>query len=310
MYNEIIFIIIGIIGLWFGADIVVGAAQRIAKKIGISELIIGLTITSIGTSLPEISNSITSALNNLQGIESSGIIIGNIIGGNLVEVTMLLGIVTMFAVLHTTHKSLFRDGLMVLAAIIIFYLFSLDGIVSKIEGIILILIYIGYIIYLSRAEKVINTKIKKENPLLDFLIIVIGLAIVIYGAKFVIENGVILAKQLNVIEAFIGIFIGIGTSLPELSVSIKAAIKQSHYLSLGNLLGSSITNPLFAIGTGAAISGFIVSKITLIYYFPFLIFATLIALLMLFNNMNLTKKEGVVLILIYLLFIYLSFVLL
>jgi len=261
--------------------------------------------------LPEISNSIMAAINNLRGIESSGLIVGNIIGGTLMQVTLLLGVVTMFAVLHTTHKSLFRDGSMIIASIIIMYLFSLDGSVSKIEGIILIAIYMAYLIHLLRTEKVMNkVKIRKENPLLDILIIIIGLAMVIFGAKFAIENGVILARKLNILEAFIGLFIGVGTSLPELSVSIKAAIRQSHHLSLGNILGSSITNPLFAFGSGAAISGFIVSKTALLFYFPFWIIATLIALLMLFDHMNLNKKEGAVLILLYILFIYLGFVLL
>jgi len=229
----------------------------------------------------------------------------------LFKITILLGIVGMVAVLHTTKKSMFRDGSMIFAALIIMYLFSLDGFVSKVEGIILILIYIGYLIYLSKVEKIKNhSQIRKENPLLDLLVIAIGIAIIIYAAKFVVENGVIIAEELNIIGAFIGIFIGIGTSLPELSVSLKAVIKQSHHLSLGNIIGSNITDPLLSFGSGAAISGFVVGKTALIYYFPFWIFATLIALLMLFNHMNLNKKEGAVLVLIYLLFMYLSFVVL
>jgi len=311
MVQPLIFLIIGLIGLWFGSDIIVGAAQRIARKIGISELIIGLTITSIGTSLPEITNSIRSALNNLRGIESSGIIVGNIIGGNLVQITLLLGIVAIVAVLHTTKVSLMRDGSMVIIAASIMYLFSLDGVVSRLEGIILVSIYIAYLFYLLRVEKVVEkVKYRKENPVFDMLVVSVGLVIIIYGAKLVVENGVIIAQQFNLVESFIGIFIGIGTSLPELSVSIKAVMKHSHRLGLGNLLGSNITDPLFSFGIGAAISGFTIEKVALLFYFPFWIVATLIALLMLFNHMNLNKKEGTVLILLYALFIYLSFVVL
>lgn len=261
--------------------------------------------------MPEISNSIRSALNNLKGIESSGIIVGNIIGGNIVQITLLLGIVAIIAVLHTTKRSLVRDGSMVLIAASIMYLFSLDGIVSRTEGFILISIYLGYLLYLSRVEKIVEkVKLRKENPVLDFLIIAVGLIIIIYGANLVIENGVMLARQSNVGDVFIGILIGIGTSLPELSVSIKAVMKQSHRLGLGNMLGSNITDPLFSFGIGAAISGFSIEKSALLFYFPFWIIVTLIALLMLFNHMNLNKKEGAVLILLYVLFIYLSFVLL
>jgi len=311
MLQPLIFLISGLIALWFGSDIIVGAAQRIARKIGVSELIIGLTITSIGTSLPEISNSIRSALNNLQGIESSGIIVGNIIGGNLVQITLILGIVTMVAVLHTTKLSLMRDGSMVLIAASIMYLFSLDGTVSRIEGFILISIYIGYLFYVLRVEKIVEkVKLRKENPVLDFFIIAVGLVVIIYGTKLVVENGVTLANHFNIAEVFIGVFIGIGTSLPELSVSIKAAMRQAHRLSLGNLLGSNITDPLLSFGVGAAISGFSIEKIAILFYFPFWIIVTLIALLMLFNHMNLNKKEGTVLILLYILFIYLSFILL
>jgi cation:H+ antiporter len=200
---------------------------------------------------------------------------------------------------------------MVLIAASIMYLFSLDGIVSRTEGIVLISVYLGYLLYLSRVEKIVEkVKLRKENPVLDFLIIAIGLIIIIYGANWVIENGVMLARQLNVGDVFIGILIGIGTSLPELSVSIKAVMKHSHRLSLGNMLGSNITDPLFSFGIGAAISGFSIEKAALLFYFPFWIIATLIALLMLFNHMNLNKKEGSVLILLYGLFVYLGFVLL
>jgi len=114
-------IIIGLLGLWFGSDITVSAARKIAHHLKVSPLFTGLVITSIGTSMPELVTSITVGINNLQ-VESSGIAVGNMIGSNIANITLLLGTITLFAVLHITTKSLYRDGTIMIAASVITYI--------------------------------------------------------------------------------------------------------------------------------------------------------------------------------------------
>ncbi len=298
--------------MWFGSNITVNAAKKIAWHLKMSPLFIGLIITSIGTSLPEIITNIIAGVNNLRGIESSGIAIGNIIGSNISNITLILGIIVFFCVLDITKRSLYRDGGVMIAVSAIAYIMASNGFISKIEGWILIIIYFIYLAYLIKHEKVVEMKPgpAKKNGFIDFILIIIGLAMIVYGAKLVVTNGVAIAQGFNVPNYIIGLFIGLGTSLPELSVAGRALHKKYHHLSLGTLIGSNITNPLLALGAGAVVSGFSVSKTILLFDFPFMLIISTIVLLMLFRNKKLNKKDGIILILLYLLFMYISLVLL
>lgn len=308
MFEEIALIIVGLLGLWFGSDVVVEAARNIARRIGISELIIGLTITSIGTSLPEISTNLAAGFSTASGTDASGIAVGNIIGSELSQITIILGIVGFIATLTTTKKSLRRDGIMMLMAFLIMYLVCSDGHVNPDEGKILVLIYITYLGLLCIQEKVVGkfrgSREPKRKTLWDAAKILVGAGIVIYAANILVYNGVILAEEMNISESLIGLFVGLGTSLPELSVSIKALMKHAGSLSLGNLMGSNITDPLLSFGLGASVGGVNVSQTVLEFDFIYWGMATLIALLLLFNHLNLNRKESSILILLYVFFLY------
>ncbi|MBD3260019.1 hypothetical protein GF371_05340 [Candidatus Woesearchaeota archaeon] len=311
MYIELLLVIGGLIGLVVASSFTVKAAQAIARSLAISELIIGLTITSIGTSIPEITTNIFAAVDKLKGLEhASGIAVGNILGSNLSQITIILGICGLIATrLYISKRSLFRDGLMMFVAACILFLASIDGNISRIEGGILITIYLAYLFFISQQEKVV----KKEKPsvsklriFLYLLMLTVSIAGVLFFGNIMVKHGIFLAKSIQINTYIIGLFVGLGTSLPELSISIAAVIKKSGSLSIGNLIGSNITDPLLSIGIGASIGGFVVAKSVLQFDFIFWIAATAIALLLLFNHQNLNRKEASILILLYAVFIYIK----
>ena len=311
--NEIFFITSGLLGLWFGSDFAVEAARRIAVKLKVSDLIIGLTITSIGTSLPEISTNILAGFSTLAEKDASGIAVGNIIGSDLAQITLLLGIVGFLATLTIPMRSLKRDGFMLFIALILMYITAIDGHVSRGEGVILVLAYIIYLIYLLNQERVLeNKKTKSKSEKRDYKIgidlikTIVGLTVVVVSAYLIVENGVSMALQIGITESVIGIFVGLGTSIPELTVSLRAIKERAGELSLGNLIGSNITDPLLSFGLGASVAGVTISQSVLQFDFVYWMAATAIALFLIYNHMNLNRKESSVLIILYLLFIYLK----
>lgn len=310
--NELFYILAGLVGLWWGSDFAVEAARSIAKKLRVSDLIIGLTITSIGTSLPEISTNVIAGLSTRAGVDASGIAVGNIIGSNLGQITLLLGIAGLMATLTIPRRSLRRDGMMLFMAIVLMYITAVDGFVSRAEGGLLVIAYLGYLLLILDQErlKTRNSRHRRKAGGRDYAITrdsiktLVGLIVVVYSAQLVVEKGVSAALSYGIEESVIGLFVGLGTSIPELTVSIRAIAKHAGELSLGNLIGSNITDPLLSFGLGASIAGVTVPEIVLKFDFPFWMVSTLIALLLLYNHLNLNRKESSILILLYALFMY------
>lgn len=308
--QEIILIIAGLLGLWFGPSIAVPAAQRIARRLHVSELLIGLTVVSIGTSLPEISTSVMSGVKRLGGLETSGIAVGNIIGSEIAQITLALGICGLVTMLYTTRKSLKRDGTMLLVAIFAMIIASFDGFIVRLEGIILMLIYLVYLLYIIKEEKAVvkngrSKKVKGVNIWKDIGMIAAGIAVLIYASHLVVTNGAHLALQAGIEETIVGVFVGLGTTLPELTIAISGLFLGAKRISIGNLIGSNITDPLLSLGAGASLSGFSVSTNTLFFDFPFWLVATGIVLILMHQRINLSREESAVLVALYALFIYL-----
>ncbi len=193
-----IFLLIGILGLWIGSGMVVEGGRSLARKFGISELFIGLTIASIGTSIPEISISIMGALNRLKGIETSGIVVGNALGSIINQITLILGIVGLFTVLTISKREWKREGIALFASIGAFALVAMDGFIGHLEGVFLILIFVIYFFVLLSSEKragAIYTSKKKRDGL--FFIIsstIVGILIVIFSSKFTVGGALALAE--------------------------------------------------------------------------------------------------------------------
>lgn len=304
-------LLLGLIGLWIGSNIAVFGAQKIARKLQISETVIGLTVVSIGTSLAEIATSVSTGLNVLKGIDASEIAVGTIIGSCLAQITIVLGTVGLLTTFYTSHKSLKRDGTVMILATLALFVAAIDLKISRLEGSLLAVSYLAYLGYVLSQEKVFVTERKDQDHfklLLSAGVTFVGLGLVALSADFALDNALAMASALQVRPTLVGIIMGLGTTLPEFTVSLMAIMRGSHGISLGSMIGSNITDPLLSIGLGASIAGFTVLPQTIIFDFPLWIVGTVIALLLLHNNtINLTKMESGILIIFYILFLYIQF---
>ncbi|KYK26144.1 hypothetical protein AYK26_00825 [Euryarchaeota archaeon SM23-78] len=328
MIIPILLLLFGLALLWFGSDFVIESAKKLAQRFRLSHVFIGLTVVSIGTSLPEIFTNIYSGISNLKGIPASGLAVGVNIGSSITQMTLVVGLVALAGTLRATKKTLSRDGVAILFSIFLVFLIGLTGSVSRIEGIILILAYIVYLIFLSMDERndrrespllaepvdAIELKSRKlrHHPVIVSLIMLGGLGLLILGGKFVVDNALIIASGLNLAQTFVGvIIIGIGGCLPELSTALKGMFRKAHDISLGTLIGSNITNPLLSLGIGATISNFSFNKSLLFFDLPFWGLSVLIVMSLLKKNMTVDKtekKEGIILIGFYVLFVLIKVV--
>ncbi len=311
MIEPLLFLLLGLVGLWFGSNLLVSGAKGLARRIGLSEAVIGLSIIAIGTSLPEIFTNVQSGLHVLAGIPAAGIAMGTVLGSTLSTLTLVLGICALFAKrLVISQLSLYRDGLIVLLAHGALFLAAIDGKVSAVEGIALIALFVIYATFLLLEVPLFASRRGRDHwhITLDALLVAVGCGIVWVGAQWVVDNGVALARLFGTAEQVIGVGIGLGASLPELSVSLVAIIRKAGDLSVGNLLGSGIVNSLLALGIGASIAGFSVSSFTLWVLFPFLFFGSALSVTMLFAHKGLNRLQAVGLIMFYLFFVYMVFV--
>lgn len=260
MIISIFFIIVGFALLILGADWLVNGASSIAKKFHIPEIIIGLTIVSIGTSMPELFVSTTSALEGLSDMS-----IGNVVGSNLCNLLLILGLSTIIKpVKFQKETRLFEIPMCLIFTVIFIVLCNTGGTINKVEAVLLLLLFLLFITYTifmakkqSSQEKQEEVKTQKKLlPILkDILWIVLGVIGLKIGGDLAVDNAVNIANYFGVSEKIIGLTIlAVGTSLPELVTSVTAAIKCNSDIAIGNIIGSNIFNMLLIIGVAAFIN--------------------------------------------------------
>ena len=259
MFLSVVLIIIGFVLLIVGADVLVDGSSGIAKKFHIPEIIIGLTIVSIGTSMPELFVSITSALDGY-----SDMAIGNIIGSNLCNLLLILGLsATIKPVVFQKETRLYEIPMCLLVTIVLMYFCNSQGGISRLEAVILLVLFcafIGYTIYMGRKERKkeiveIQTEEKKNSILKNIVFVLLGIFSLKFGGDLVVDNAVNVARYFNWSEKLISLTIlAVGTSLPELVTSVTAAVKGNSDIAIGNIIGSNIFNILLIIGVSAFIT--------------------------------------------------------
>ena len=306
MLISITLVLIGIILLVKGADLLVNGSSNIAKRYHIPEIIIGLTIVSIGTSMPELFVSLTSAIDN-----HSDIALGNVIGSNIANLLLILGISSVIMSIPFKNETIAYEIPMCLFFTLIFMFFcNTKNIVSQLEALILITFFIIFIFYtFVIAKKDKNLKIdvdnKQNKPILkNVFFITIGIIALKLGGDLAVDNAVIIAKVFKISEKVIGITIlAIGTSLPEFFTSISAAIKGKTDIAIGNIIGSNIFNMLLIIGVSAFLNP-IEYNISYNYDFMLLIVSTVLLSIFPFippkNKMS--KINGVIYLALYVLY--------
>lgn len=299
---ELLLLVLGLWGLVLGTKFVIKGSLNIAEHFKISQLFIGLTILAIGTDLPELFVDITGAIHRLWGLETSGLIVGQAIGSSLGQIGLTLWIVGLFGTLVLTKRELLRDGLMMIGSVVMFFLAWFDGSIGRVEGGIFLLVYWLYFFNLYREEKVYE-KVKRAPSMslrLNIWYLIVGFTILIASSNLVITKAISLAESWWIAQSLIGILlVGLGTSLPELALSVGAIRKGAVRLSVGNLIGSNIFDVLFTLGIGSVISGFNVGKNLLKFDIPYLFILSVIVVLLFRRKMRLGKKEAIILIIIY-----------
>ncbi|MFK7802719.1 MAG: calcium/sodium antiporter [Anaerolineae bacterium] len=240
-----------ILGLYFGADWLVAAAVRIARKLGVSPLFIGLTIVAIGTSAPEFAVSISSAAR-----DEISISVGNIIGSNIFNIGFILGGLAFFIVIPTTRKLVVRDGGMLIATTILLILFFADGIMIWWEGVIFLTILISYIGWLIYQQEESEEELDDaEFKWTDILVLIGGIGVVIVSSNFFVSSASVIAQFYGVSEYVIGVtVVAFGTSAPEIATSVVALIRGDTDVSAGNLIGSNLFNQLGVLGLASIIT--------------------------------------------------------
>ena len=257
MLLYIILIIVGFALLIVGADFLVDGASGIAKKFHIPEIIIGLTIVSIGTSMPELFVSITSAIDGY-----SDMALGNVIGSNLCNLLLILGLSSLIKPVDFQEETRKYEIPMCLLFTIILMIFSnISGGISRIEAVILLVLFvlfIAYTIYMGKKKSKEDSKVveekNKNKTIKNIILIILGIVGLKFGGDFVVNNAVNIAQMFNISEKVISLTIlAIGTSLPELVTSVTAAIKGNSDIAIGNIIGSNIFNILLILGVSSVI---------------------------------------------------------
>mgnify|MGYP000014187493 CR=1 FL=1 len=302
---QIVFLALGFFLLVKGADWFVDGASGLARKLGIPQLVIGLTIVAMGTSLPEAAVSISAALRG-----NAGITIGNIVGSNILNILIILGVTALIATLKVADSTVrYEIPFMIVVTFVLLWLGYTGGQVTWLEGVILWVLFLLYLRYLYMMAK----KGKEEEREAELLstakiigLILAGVVMIVAGSNFAVEGASNLAKALGISQRFIGLtIVAFGTSLPELVTSVSAARKHNADIAIGNIVGSNIFNILFIVGTTALItpvtfaSGFVVD--TLIAAAVGILLFVCVA-----RTKELRKKAGIVMLLAYILyFLYL-----
>lgn len=254
MFLQIVLLIAGLALVVFGADWLVEGASGIARRAGISEFVIGLTIVGFGTSCPELVVSLTGAFKGLTDIS-----LGNVVGSNIFNTLLILGITSMIAPMAITRVNQTRDIPLVFGVTLLFILFGLyNNDVSRLEGIIFLLVFAAYIWYCFKftpRETDTDTTEKQLKLWKAICLVIVGLGGLIGGGQLFVDSATAIAKMIGVSDKFIAITIlALGTSLPELATCIVAAAKHKGQLALGNILGSNIFNILLIIGASAVVT--------------------------------------------------------
>lgn len=299
MFLQVFILLVGFLLLVKGADWFVEGAAGIAKKLGIPQLIIGLTIVAMGTSMPEAAVSITAALQ-----ENAGITIGNIVGSNILNILIILGVTALITNVAIQKSTLYYEIPYMIAITIVLMIFGITGgKITFIEGIILWLLFIvflGYLFVMSKKGNSQENEEVKDIPVWKcILFMVVGGVMVVKGSDFAVSGASAIARFFGMSERFIGLtIVAFGTSLPELVTSVTAAKKGNAGIAIGNIVGSNIFNILFVIGTTALIcmvpfeSKFIIDTIIAIASGAVLWLGT-------YKNRELRKPCGIVMLLGY-----------
>lgn len=258
-----VWLLIGFLCLIYGGNMLVQGAVQLARRLGVSPLLIGLTLVGFGTSTPEL---ITSILAVFKG--SASIAVGNVVGSNIANILLVLGVAAVISPVSVDLKAFKRDGLFLALSTLGVVVSAFLGKINCVMGVILVGMLIYYVVYsyisdrknqkaLKEKEKELSSECgsKEEKALISFTRTVVGIGVTLLGASLLVDNAIVLARNWGISEAVIGLtVVAVGTSLPELITSIMSGIHKQGDVAFGNVVGSNIYNALFILGMTALLT--------------------------------------------------------
>ncbi len=326
MWVHVAVFAVSLVVLVKSADYLVEYSARLARRFQVSDLVVGLVITSVGTSLPELASSLSAAL-----AQSSGLVIGNVVGSNIANIGLVLGMAAAVKPFATERRMHDRDGFILLASAALFFALALDNAISRLDAAIFLTFYVAYVVFAARTDRAgiehqfrdflrfvfdfeyasplarrLSRRGRDGRPaaadrapvarrmlLLEAGVVVVSLAALIVSARFLVAEAVWLAQLLKVPENLIGLsLVAVGTSLPELLVSVSAARKGKAELIVGNVVGSNIANTLLIVGLAASVHPLEVAELSVIYTIPIMLFFSLALLYFIRTDWRIGRSQG------------------
>jgi cation:H+ antiporter len=304
---SILFLFGGLIVIILSANALVGGASAIAKRFGISDLVIGLTIVSIGTSAPELAISVISAIKG-----NTDIAVGNILGSNIANILLIIGLSAIVFPLVVQKNTQYKEIPLGMLAVALIGILGNDmildkgasNVLSRIDGIVLLcffLIFLYYTFQIATNKDVEDIPIQKQALSKSIVFVILGIAGLFFGGNYFVEGAIKIARYFGMSDKLIGLtIVAIGTSLPELATSIVAAYKKNPDIAVGNVVGSNILNVFLILGITAAIKTLPLSPSANIDIAVALIASLLLFLsTFLFHQRKVTRGEGIVFVLVY-----------
>lgn len=311
MYGEIV---IGLLALVGGAELVVRGGSRVAARFGISPIVIGVTVVAIGTSAPELAIGVDAALRG-----SGSLAVGNIAGTNVLNLLFILGLVALLRPVELRSQTLRLDLPTIVGAALLLWLLAADGRITRLDGGVLVLfgiVYTALVVRLARRESAAvraefvgeyGVTKRQTGPVRhlvrDAAWLVIGIAVIVVGANWLVEGATGIARTLGLSEAFIGLtVVAIGTSAPELATAIVATVRKEHDIAVGNLLGSSVYNILFILGVTALVpaGGIAVERPLVVIDIPVMVAAAIACVPVFITGHRIRRIEGAAFVVAYL----------
>ncbi len=291
--------------LFYGAEFIVKGGSQLARYFGLSPIVIGLTVVAFGTSLPELVVSIVAAIGG-----SSPIAIGNVVGSNIANVGLVLGISSLIFPIKINLSQIKNDLIIYIFVCLMFSAFCMNGSISRQEGLILflsVLIYTWYSFYYSSSknnDEDVNDK-NPSNLRMLFILIISGITLLSFGANLFVKGAIDIARYFGISEIVIGMtIVALGTSLPELATSVIASLRKEHAISIGNIVGSNLFNLLSVIGIVSLVSPIESPKEILFFEIPYMIIYGLILFPIGMLKQPIHRLTAAFLLIGYLLFIY------
>jgi cation:H+ antiporter len=315
MLIDILTIVTGVAVILLLGEVVIRYAVGLAHLMRLSGSFIGLTILSIGTSIPELMTHVVGSVDILRNPASmdalSGLLIGTNIGSDIFQQIFVLPLVGLLAVIVVERRNLVTEVGALIAAALLVWVMALGGMINRLEGAVLVVAYIAYLFHLARDNHLVDHVAVREvgsgrRIILSSVIILLCFVIMALVTDRVVAASIAMVELLPLSASFFGIIIlGVATALPELTTALLSVYKGEREISAGILIGSNVTNPLLGIGMGAAISGYTVPSVIVLYDLPIKIATAVLLFVFLLRHEDLNKKEAVTLIGLFAVYIYL-----